>query len=135
MGRRTDARFSPILPVRDSSRMPCGRTSSSNESICSGSPTISNTIESGPTSATRAWKTSASAISSGRRSGGAAIEISASSRSTASSASSSRTRRTLTSLCICFSIWASGWRSQFTRSVIDETSCRSVGPTARLSML
>ena len=68
-GGATDARLSPIRPVRDSSRMPCGRTSSSNESICSGSPTTSNTIASGPTSATRAWNTSASAISSARRSG------------------------------------------------------------------
>ena len=66
---------------------------------------------------------------------GAATLRSASSRSTASSGSSSLTRRTFTSLCICFSICSSGCCSQSTRSVMRETSCRSVGPTARLSML
>ena len=66
----------PTRPVRASSRIPCGRTSSSNDSISSGRPTSSKTIESGPSSATRALKSSPSAISSLRRSGGAATLIS-----------------------------------------------------------
>ena len=48
---------------------------------------------------------------------------------------SSLTRRTFTSLCICFSICSSECSSQSTRIVIRETSRRSVGPTVRLSML
>src|SRR6266536_881458 len=132
-GRVAQAR--PSRPVRPSSCNPCGRTSSSKESISSGEPTSSKTIESGPRSATRAPKTSARAISSVRLLAGAATFSSASSRSTDSPGASSCTRSTFTSLCICFSICSSEWCSQSTRSVIRETSCRSVGPTARLSML
>ena len=65
-----DARPSPIRPVRTSSLSPCGRTSSSNESISSGCPTISNTIASVPRSATRASNACESAISSPRFDGG-----------------------------------------------------------------
>src|SRR6478672_146027 len=128
-------RRSPIRPVRASSRTPYGRTSSSNASIWSGRPTISNVTASRPTSATRAFATWLSAISSARRSGGAATVISASSRSTASSGTSSVTRSTFTSLCICFSICSSECSLQSTRSVSREMSECSVGPTARLWML
>ena len=65
----------------------------------------------------------------------AATVISASSRSTAWPGSSSLTRRTLTSLCICFSICSSECCEQSTRRTMRETLRRSVGPTARLSML
>ena len=119
-----------------SSRMPCGRTSSSNESICSGSPTISKTIESGADVGDAGAGTPRRAPSA--RPGARAAPRPRSARARARPPrprSSSRTRSTLTSLCICFSICASGCWSQLTRSVIDETSCRSVGPTARLSML
>src|SRR5262245_30239065 len=124
-----------MRPVRTSSLSPCGRTSSSNESISSGWPTISNTIASAPRSATRASNACESAISSPRFDAGAVTLSKASSRSTASSGSSSLTRSTLTSLCICFSICSSGCSSQSTRIVMRDTSCRSVGPTVRLSML
>ena len=67
--------------------------------------------------------------------GGAPTVISASSRSTDSSGRSSVTRRTLTSLCICFSICSSECSEQSTRRVSREMSARSVGPTARLWML
>ena len=83
----------------------------------------------------RALNTSPSAMSSARFAGGADTFMSTSSRSIDSPGRSSETRRTLTSLCICFSICSSGLVSQSTRSVMRETSCRSVGPTARLSML
>ena len=83
--RRSDARPRPMRPVRTSSLIPCGRTSSSNASSSSGVPTdLEARARPGPTSATRASNTSASEISSARRSGGAATLISASSRSTAS---------------------------------------------------
>ena len=66
---------------------------------------------------------------------GALTRITSSSRSTASPATSSVTRRTLTSLWICFSICSSECCEQSTRRTIRETLRRSVGPTARLSML
>src|SRR5439155_1760269 len=74
-------------------------------------------------------------ISSALRSGAAATLISSSSRSSASPGTSSTTRSTFTSLCICFWICSSECCAQSTRSVMRETSGRSVGPTARLSML
>ena len=64
--RVVEARPSPIRPVRTSSLIPCGRTSSSNESISSGAPTISKTIAFGPRSATRASKHLARARCSSR---------------------------------------------------------------------
>ncbi len=116
-GRRRACR--PIRPVRTSSLIPCGRTSSSNDSISSAEPTISKTSASGPRSTTRALKTSASAISSARRSGGAATLISAQlALDRLVRARAPSTRRTLTSLCICFSICSSVCCSQSTRSVI-----------------
>ena len=133
--RFVEARASPIRPVRASSMRPCGRRSSSKDSSCSGVPTTSKTMESGPRSATRASKTSARAISSARVEGSADTRTSASSRSTASPAWSVDTRRTFTSLCICFSICSSRCAGQSTVSTMRETSWRSVGPTARLSML
>src|SRR2546428_570535 len=66
-----DARLRPTRPVRTSSLTPWGRRSSSNESISSRAPASSKTMESGPRAATRAWKTSPSAITSVRRAEGA----------------------------------------------------------------
>jgi hypothetical protein len=39
------------------------------------------------------------------------------------------------SLSSCLTTWSTEWRVQSTRIVMTERSARSVGPTARLSML
>ena len=119
-----------MRPVRTSSLTPCGPDELlEGRRADSGGPTTSKIIASGPRSATWASKTSASAmqLAAGARRARCTL-ISASSRSTASPGSSSLTRRTFTSLCICFSICSSECCSQSTRSVIRETSGRSVGP-------
>ena len=121
---------------------PCGRAleavraeSSSKESSCSGDPTTSKMIESGPRSATRASKTSARAISSARRLGG---RVDLDERELALDRLAGLERRDaedvheLVHLLLDLLERLGG---AVDVSVMRETSWRSVGPTARLSML
>ena len=85
-------------------------------------PASSSTTASRPTSSSRAPSACAVVTSSARRSAGAAIaddEQLALDR--LAGLTSSVTRRTFTSLWICFSICSSVWREQSTRSVMHET--------------
>ncbi len=88
-----------------------------------------------PASTTRALKTSAMRMISSRWVASAFTLISRSSRSIAMSGCTLRTSITSISLSSCLTTCSTEWRVQSTRMVITERSARSVGPTARLSML
>src|SRR5207253_7318547 len=85
-------------PVRTSSRMPKGRSTSMSPSSLSCAPVVSTMIEAGATSMTRARKASQSCRTSERRSGEARTLTKASSRATAGARVRSSTSSTSTSL-------------------------------------
>jgi len=136
--RRTRA-FGPraitTLPVRTSSWIPIGRSSSISASSLPSSPVASRTNDTAVTSTTRARKMSAVRRISARFDGSALTRMRTSSRSTWLSSVRSVTLITSMSLCSCFVTCSMTNSSPRTTSVIRETDGSSVSPTDMLSML
>ena len=128
-------RVMAIFPVRTTSWMPIGRSSSIRASSLPSSPVASSTKDTGVTSTTRARKMSAVRKISARCWGSAFTRISTSSRSTWLSSVRSLTLMTSISLCSCFITCSMTNSSPRDHEGHARHVGSSVSPTDRLSML